>query len=260
MNIPLLSNPRGLWTLFVREMHRFMKVKMQTLVAPVLTATLYLLIFRYAIGNRTVPGVGVDVVAFLIPGLVMMTMLQNAFANTSSSIITGKVMHVHIYLLMAPLTALEVVLAFLAAALVRALLVGLVLLLALIPFAGLSMPPHPWLILYYGVCGSLILAALGFVGGMWADKFDDMALINNFVILPLTLLSGVFFSSSQLPSLWQTINGYNPFFYLIDGFRYGFLGAGDTDPMQGIVATGLAALASALLCWRLWAMGWNMKE
>jgi len=252
-------NPRGAWTLFLRETHRFMKVKMQTIVAPALTAVLYLVVFRYAMGSRSVPGLGVDYFTFLIPGLVMMSILQNAFANTSSSMIMGKVMNVHIYLLMAPLSSIEVVGAFLAAAVVRALVVAAVLLLVLIPFTDLGFA-HAGLLLFYGICGSILMSGLGLIGGMWSQRFDDMALVNNFVILPLTFLSGVFYSVKQLPPFWQHLNHFNPFFYLIDGFRYGFLGVGDTNPFIAAWVVLAAAILCVAVCWVLWRRGWRLKE
>jgi len=252
-------NPRGAWTLFLRETRRFLNVKMQTVVAPALTAILYLLVFRYAMGARQVPGLGVDYFTFLIPGLVMMSMLQNAFANTSSSMILGKVMNVHIYLLMAPLSALEVVAAFLAAAVVRAFVVGGVLLVVLMPFTNVPFL-HPELVLAYGVLGSLLMGGLGLVAGIWSNKFDDVALVNNFLIMPLTFLSGVFYSVKQLPPLWQQVNHYNPFFYLIDGFRFGFLGVGDTEPFTALWVVTAAAAICVGVCWRLWRIGWRLKE
>jgi ABC-2 type transport system permease protein len=252
-------NPYGCRTLFVREIRRFMRVNMQTVVAPALTALLYLVVFRYAMGDRHVPGLDVDYFTFLIPGLVMMSMLQNAFANTSSSVITSKVMNVHIYLLMAPLSAIEVVGAFLAAAVIRAVVVAIVFLAVLMPFADIPVT-HVWMILLYGICGSAIMGGLGLVGGMWSRKFDDMALVNNFVILPLTFLSGVFYSVEQLPPFWQQVNHFNPFFYIIDGFRHGFIGVGDTDPAT---AAGIV-LAAVVLCFvgccLLWRSGWRLKD
>ncbi len=252
-------NPRGAWTLFLRETHRFMKVKMQTIVAPALTAILYLLVFRYAMGSRSVPGLGVDYFTFLIPGLVMMSMLQNAFANTSSSMIMSKVMNVHIFLLMAPLSAIEVTAAFLLASVVRALVVAAVLLAVLAPFVHLAFP-HIGLILLYGVCGSVLMGGLGLIAGMWSKKFDDMALINNFVIMPLTFLSGVFYSVRQLPEFWQHVNHFNPFFYLIDGFRYGFIGVGDTNPITAAWVVLVASAVCVAACWSLWRTGWKLKE
>jgi len=252
-------NTLGMWTLFKRETHRFLKVNMQTVAAPALTAILYLIVFRYAMGDRQVPGLGVDYFSFLIPGLAMMSMLQNAFANTSSSIIIGKVMNVHIYLLMAPLSALEMVLAFIAGAVLRAVIVASVFLAVLYPFVDLQLH-HLGLVLVYGISGSIIMGGLGLIGGMWSDNFDHMSMVSNFIIMPLTFLSGVFYSIEQLPEFWQTLSRYNPFFYLIDGFRHGFLGVGDSDPWLSIgIVTGFA-LATVLLCWRLWHIGWRLKE
>jgi len=255
----MFANPRGAWTLFLRETRRFMKVKMQTIVAPALTAVLYLIVFRYAMGDRQVPGLNVDYFTFLIPGLVMMSMLQNSFANTSSSLITGKVMNVHIYLLMAPLSAVEVVLAFLAAAVVRALVVAVVLLAILMPFVGLGLE-HAWMVVFYGLCGSVLMGGLGLIGGMWSRKFDDMAMISNFIIMPLTFLSGVFYSVKQLPPFWQQVNAFNPFFYLIDGFRHGFLGVGDTNPATAAWVVLAAVMLCIAACWWLWRSGWRLKE
>jgi len=252
-------NALGAWTLFTREVRRFLKVKMQTIVTPALTAMLYLIIFRYAMGDRQVPGMDVDYFTFLVPGLAMMAMLQNAFANTSSSIIMGKVMGMHIYLLMAPLSAFEVVAAFLAAAVVRALVVVLVFLAVLFPFVDIHLL-HPGLILFYGICGSIIMGGMGLIAGIWAKDFDNIAMVTNFVILPLTFLSGVFYSVRQLPELWQQINHANPFFYLIDGFRYGFLGTGDTDPYASMFVVIATVLLTMMTCWQLWRSGWRMKE
>jgi len=254
-----MHNLLGAWTLFSREVRRFLKVKMQTIVTPALTAILYLLIFRYAMGDRHVPGMDIDYFTFLVPGLAMMAMLQNAFANTSSSMIMGKVMGMHIYLLMAPLSALEVVLAFLAAAVVRALVVAVVFLSVLSPFVELQLL-HPGLILFYGLCGSIMMGGLGLISGMWAKDFDNIAMVTNFVILPLTFLSGVFYSVKQLPSLWQQINHANPFFYLIDGFRFGFLGIGDTDPYASMLVVIASVLLTIASCWYLWQLGWRMKD
>jgi len=253
------SNLLGAWTLFLREVRRFLKVKMQTIVTPALTAMLYLVIFRYAMGDRHVPGMDVDYFTFLVPGLAMMAMLQNAFANTSSSMIMGKVMGMHIYLLMAPLSAFEVVVAFLAAAVVRAVVVACAFLIVLIPFVDLSMP-HPGIVLLYGVCASIIMGGLGLIGGMWARDFDQVAMVTNFVILPLTFLSGVFYSVQQLPAFWQGVNHANPFFYLTDGFRYGFLGVGDTDPFASIGVVLFTVAVTFVACWHLWRRGWRMKD
>jgi len=252
-------NAIGTWTLFQRETRRFLRVKMQTIMAPALTAILYLLVFRYAMGDRQVPGLDVDYFSFLIPGLMMMSMLQNAFANTSSSMVVGKVMNVYVFLLMAPISAFEAILAFLAAAVLRALIVGLVLMAILMPFSNMELA-HIWMILFYGICGSLIMGSLGLITGMWSKTFDDMAMVTNFIIMPLTFLSGVFYSVSQLPVFWQQVNAWNPFFYLIDGFRHGFIATGDTDPMRSIIAVLIITIVSVITAWHLWRMGWKLKE
>ncbi|OIP98844.1 MAG: metal-dependent hydrolase [Zetaproteobacteria bacterium CG2_30_46_52] len=249
----------GCYTLFTREVRRFLNVNMQTIVAPALTAVMYLIVFSYAMGDRQVPGMEVDYFNFLIPGLVMMAMLQNAFANTSSSIMVGKLMNVQIILMMAPLSALELIVAFLSAAVVRAVIVGVVLLLVLVPFTHIPIG-NIGFILFYGICGSIIMGAMGLIGGMWSKTFDDMALLNNFIIMPLTFLSGVFYSVKQLPEMWQSVNHWNPFFYLIDGFRFGFLGVGDTDPYKAMSIVLIATLISIAACLKLWSLGWRLKE
>jgi len=249
----------GTWTLFQRESRRFLRVKMQTIVAPALTAILYLIVFRYAMGERQVPGLDVDYFSFLIPGLLMMTMLQNAFANTSSSMIVGKVMNVHVFLLMSPISGVEAILAFLTAAVLRAVIVGSVLLMVLMPFSDLAIA-HVWMILFYGICGSLIMGSLGLIGGMWSKTFDDMAMVNNFVIMPLTFLSGVFYSVTQLPPFWQAVNAWNPFFYLIDGFRHGFIATGDTNPVHAVGIVLFVTCIVVFAAWYLWHRGWKLKE
>ncbi|MDQ6950111.1 MAG: ABC transporter permease [Mariprofundales bacterium] len=252
-------NLRGAWTLFGRETRRFFKVKMQTIVAPALTAMLYLIVFRYAMGNRSVPGLEVSYFTFLVPGLAMMAMMQNAFANTSSSLIAGKIMNVHAHLLMAPLSAVEVIGAFLLAAVMRALVVASVFLLVLSPFVDLPMP-HLGMALLFAICASLIMGGLGVIAGMWAQKFDDMATVTNFIIMPLTFLSGVFYSVQQLPPLWQQVNSFNPFFYLVDGFRFGLIGVGDTHPASAVGFVLTATLITTVACWRLWHIGWRLKD
>ncbi len=252
-------NVIGTWTLFQRETRRFLRVKMQTIVAPALTAILYLLVFRYAMGDRQVPSLDIDYFTFLIPGLMMMAMLQNAFANTSSSMVVGKVMNVYVFLLMAPISSFEAILAFLSAAVLRAMIVGSVLLVILMPFSDMSIS-HLWMVLFYGVCGSLIMGSLGLIVGMWSKSFDDMAMVTNFIIMPLTFLSGVFYSVSQLPAFWQKVNAWNPFFYLVDGFRHGFIAMGDSDPMQSVLAVLVVTIASVVGAWYLWHQGWKLKD
>jgi ABC-2 type transport system permease protein len=220
---------RGPWTLFKKEILRFWRVSFQTVAAPVMTALLYLLIFSHVLGGRVEVYPGVPYTIFLIPGLIMMSVLQNAFANSSSSLIQSKVMGSIIFVLLTPLSYLEFFLAFLAASIVRGLAVGFSIYLVAICFIDLPVI-HPLFILAFAIAGSGMLGAFGIIAGLWAEKFDQMAAFQNFVIMPLSFLSGVFYSIHSLPPFWQNISHLNPFFYMIDGFRYGFFGQGDISP------------------------------
>jgi ABC-2 type transport system permease protein len=217
---------RGVWTLFRKEMLRFWRVSFQTVAAPVMTALLYLLIFSHVLGDHVEVYPGVPYTVFLIPGLIMMSLLQNAFANSSSSLIQSKVMGSIIFVLLTPLSYLEFFLAFLAASIIRGMVVGLTIYLVAIFFIDLPVA-HPCFILAFAFFGSGILGAFGIIAGLWAEKFDQMAAFQNFVIMPLSFLSGVFYSIHSLPTFWQKISHLNPFFYMIDGFRYGFFGQSD---------------------------------
>ena len=217
---------RGPWTLFKKEIFRFWRVSFQTVAAPVMTALLYLLIFSHVLGGRVEVYPGVPYTVFLIPGLMMMSILQNAFANSSSSLIQSKVMGSIIFVLLTPLSYLEFFLAFLMASIVRGLVVGFSIYLVAICFIDLPLT-HPLFILAFAIAGSGMLGAFGIIAGLWAEKFDQMAAFQNFVIMPLSFLSGVFYSIHSLPPFWQKISHLNPFFYMIDGFRYGFFGQGD---------------------------------
>ena len=241
---PPVSNWRGPWTLFKKELLRFWRVSFQTVAAPVMTALLYLLIFSHVLEGRVQVYPGVEYTAFLIPGLIMMSLLQNAFANSSSSLIQSKVMGNIIFVMLTPISYLGFFTAFLAASVIRGLVVGLGIYLVAIFFVDLPVV-HPWFILAFAVLGSALLGALGIIAGIWADKFDQMAAFQNFIIMPLSFLSGVFYSIHSLPPFWQKVSHPNPFFYMIDGFRYGFFGVGDISPMVslGIVAISLFALS-----------------
>lgn len=217
---------RGPWTLFKKEILRFWRVSFQTVAAPVMTALLYLLIFSHVLGGRVEVYPGVPYTVFLIPGLIMMSVLQNAFANSSSSLIQSKVMGNIIFVLLTPLSYLEFFLAFLAASIIRGLVVGFSIYLVAICFIDLPLT-HPLFILAFAIAGSGMLGAFGIIAGLWAEKFDQMAAFQNFVIMPLSFLSGVFYSIYSLPPFWQKVSHLNPFFYMIDGFRYGFFGQGD---------------------------------
>lgn len=220
---------RGPWTLFKKELLRFWRVGFQTVAAPVMTALLYLLIFSHVLGSRVEVYPGVPYTVFLIPGLIMMSVLQNAFANSSSSLIQSKVMGNIIFVLLTPLSYIEFFSAFLAASIIRGLCVGCSIYLVSMCFIDLPLN-HPWIILAFAVFGSGMLGAFGIIAGLWAEKFDQMAAFQNFVIMPLSFLSGVFYSIHSLPPLWQTVSHFNPFFYMIDGFRYGFFGMSDISP------------------------------
>ena len=238
------NNWRGTYTLFKKEILRFWRVAFQTVASPVLTALLYLLIFSHVLAGRVQVYEGVAYTQFLIPGLIMMSLLQNAFANSSSSLVQSKVMGNIIFVLLTPLTYLQFFMAFLAAAIIRGLMVGLAIYFVAIWFVDLPLV-HPLWILVFAFLGSALLGTFGIIAGIWADKFDQMAAFQNFVIMPLTFLSGVFYSIHSLPPFWQKVSHFNPFFYMIDGFRYGFFGKGDISPWisLGVVAAFLCGLA-----------------
>ena len=241
----------GFGTLLYKELLRFWKVGFQTIAAPVLTAFLYLLIFGHVLEGRVQVYDSVRYTAFLVPGLVMMSMLQNAFANSSSSLIQSKVTGNIVFVLLPPLSYLEFYTAYMLAAVVRGVVVGACVLLVTIPFIELHVPHFFWA-MAFAILGTAILGTLGVIAGIWADKFDQLAAFQNFIILPLTFLSGVFYSIHSLPDFWQALSHLNPFFYMIDGFRYGFFGVSDVAPALslGIVAAFFALLTSATL-WML---------
>ncbi|MDG1096944.1 MAG: ABC transporter permease [Methylophilaceae bacterium] len=249
---------RGVYTLFKKEVLRFWRVAFQTIASPVITALLYLLIFSHVLEGRVQVYDDVPYTAFLIPGLIMMSLLQNAFANSSSSLVQSKVMGNIIFVLLTPLTYLQFFLAFLAAAIVRGLIVGLSIYLVALFFVDLPLVHVAWVIAF-AILGSALLGTFGIIAGIWSDRFDQMAAFQNFVIMPLTFLSGVFYSIHSLPPIWQTISKFNPFFYMIDGFRYGFFGKGDTSPWVSffVVSTFLALLV--LLSLKMLKSGYKLR-
>ena len=212
----------GFYTLLYKELLRFWKVSFQTVLAPVITALLYLLIFSHVLAEHVQVYPGVSYTAFLVPGLVMMSMLQNAFANSSSSLIQSKITGNIVFVLLPPLSYLEFFAAYLVAAIARGLVVGLGVFVVTLAFTSVSIDHPLWLVLFAIVCSG-ILGALGVIAGIWAEKFDQLAAFQNFIIMPLTFLSGVFYSIHSLPPFWLTVSRFNPIFYMIDGFRYGFL-------------------------------------
>lgn len=238
----------GFPTLLYKEILRFWKVGFQTVAAPVLTTLLYLMIFAQAMGNRAEAYHGIAYASFLIPGLVMMAMLQNAFANTSSSLIQSKMTGNLVFILLPPLSHWEFFSAYVLAAVARAIVVGAGVLLAALPFAEVPFKEPLWLVLF-AVTGSAALGAFGLVAAIVADKFDQVSVFQNFVIMPLTFLSGVFYSIHALPDLWRGLSRLNPVFYMIDGFRYGFFGVSDAHPMLSIAVVGgcFAAVSAGVL-------------
>jgi len=254
----LAANLSGAGTLFRKEVLRFWKVAFQTVAAPVLTAMLYLLIFGHVLDKHVQPLPGVAYTSFLVPGLVMMSVLQNAFANSSSSLVQSKITGNLVFLLLSPLSHRAWFVAYVGASMVRGLAVGLGVLLVTVWFAPLRVAEPGW-ILVFGALGAGMMGSLGLIAGLWADKFDQMAAFQNFIIMPLTFLSGVFYSVHSLPGVWQTISHLNPFFYMIDGFRHGFFGVGDASPWLslGVVVCAFAVVAAIAL--RLLATGYKIR-
>jgi len=238
----------GFATLLYKELLRFWKVAFQTVAAPVLTALLYLVVFAHALEGRVQVYDGVSYTAFLLPGLVMMSVLQNAFANSSSSLIQSKITGNVVFLLLPPISYLEFFAAYLLAAMARGLVVGAVVLAVTAPMVELPLAAPLW-VLGFALMGSAILGAMGVIAGIWADKFDQLAGFQNFVIMPLTFLAGVFYSIHSLSDFWQRASHFNPFFYMIDGFRYGFFGTSDFPPLASltVVAASFAALSGVAL-------------
>ena len=249
----------GFQTLFKKEILRFWRVGFQTVAAPVLTALLYLLVFSHALSRHVEVYAGVSYTAFLIPGLVMMSMVQNAFANSSSSLIQSKITGNIVFILLPPLSHREFFAAYLLAAIVRGVVVGAGVLLAI---GWMVLPPveHPLWVLTFAVLGSGILGVLGIVAGIWAEKFDQLAAFQNFLIMPLTFLSGVFYSVHTLPPFWYTVSHLNPVFYMIDGFRYGFFGVGDTDPWQSFTVVSLCFVVLSWLTLHLLKSGYKLRH
>ncbi len=255
---PFDLNLIGLWTLYLKEVRRFLKVPGQTLAAPVITTLMFLLIFSLALGRSGRMVGTVPFLEFLAPGLIMMTIIQNAFANTSASVLIGKIQGNIVDVLMPPLRPGELMFGLVAGGVTRGLLVAVVVTLAMVPFVAIA-PAHPLLIAYYALAGSLMLALLGLLGGIWAEKFDQMAALTNFLITPLSFLSGTFYSIERLPEPFGAIAHGNPFFYLIDGIRFGFTGHADGSIPLGSTVVALVDLALWLLAQRLLARGWRLK-
>ena len=248
----------GLQALYAKEVRRFMKVGLQTVGAPVISSLLYMLVFAVATSGVRPQIGGVPFVAFVAPGLIMMTVLNNAFANSSSSLLQMKMQGLTSDILTPPLSPGELTTGFILGAMTRGVLVGVVTWAAVMPFSHLDMP-HPWAVAYYGLAACLVMACMGVLGGLWAVKFDHLATVTNFVILPLTFLSGTFYSADRLPEPFRSATRFNPFFYLIDGFRYGFTDRFEGDLVGGGVFVLTLSIALTLLVWRLFVSGYRLK-
>ncbi|HSB23653.1 MAG TPA: ABC transporter permease [Burkholderiaceae bacterium] len=253
------STLTGARTLFHKEVLRFWKVGFQTVAAPVLTAMLYLLIFGHVLEDRVHVYPGVRYTSFLIPGLVMMSVLQNAFANSSSSLIQSKITGNLVFLLVTPLSPAAWYAAYVGASVVRGLAVGLGVLTVTLWFAP-TLPKEPWWIVVFGVLGAAMMGSFGLIAGLWAEKFDQMAAFQNFIVVPMTFLAGVFYSVHSLPAFWQAASHLNPFFYMVDGFRRGFFGVSDVSPLLslGVVALSFAVVATIAL--RLLHTGYKIRH
>ncbi|CAG2154196.1 Inner membrane transport permease YadH [Cupriavidus yeoncheonensis] len=249
----------GFRTLLYKEVLRFWKVSFQTVAAPVLTAVLYLLIFGHVLEDRVKVYDQISYTAFLVPGLVMMSVLQNAFANSSSSLIQSKITGNLVFILLPPLSHWEMFGAYVVASVIRGLTVGLGVLLVTAWFANLHFASVGW-ILVFALLGAGILGTLGLIAGIWAEKFDQLAAFQNFLIMPATFLSGVFYSIHSLPAFWQAVSHANPFFYMIDGFRYGFFGVSDVSPLFSLAVVGAAFVLLAMLALRLLKSGFKLRH
>jgi ABC-2 type transport system permease protein len=249
----------GFSTLFYKEVLRFWKVAFQTMAAPLLTTLLYLLIFSHVLEQHVQVFPGVSYTAFLIPGLAMMAVLQNAFANSSSSLIQSKITGNIVFVLLPPLTYWDMFLAYALASVVRGLAVGLGVVLLAVLFIRVPLA-HPFWALAFAFMGSALAGSFGIIAGIWAEKFDQLAAFQNFVIMPLTFLSGVFYSIHSLPPFWQAVSHLNPFFYMIDGFRFGFFGASDVLPLASLGIVGGCFLAVSFLTLWLLKSGYKLRQ
>ena len=249
----------GWQALFYKEVLRFWKVGFQTVAAPVLTAVLYLVIFGHVLEDRVKVYDSISYTAFLIPGLVMMSILQNAFANSSSSLIQSKIMGNLVFLLLTPLSHWSWFFAYVGSAVIRGLAVGTGVFLATVWFTKMSFVAPLWIVLF-AVLGAAILGALGLIAGLWAEKFDQMAAFQSFAIMPMTFLSGVFYSIHSLPAFWQSVSHLNPFFYMIDGFRYGFFGVSDVSPWLSLGIVGAAFVVVSAVCVYLLRIGYKIRS
>lgn len=257
--IPLV-NWGGLYGLYIKEVRRFFKVQLQTIWAPAITTLLFLIIFTVALGGSGRMIMGVHFATFIAPGLIVMGMMQNSFANGSFSLLSGKMNGTVIDYLMPPLSTMELLGAFVGAAVTRAVLVGLTIWAAMLLWPNVrDIPEHLWAVVWFGLMGAIMLALLGVLTSVWADKFDHAAAVTNFVVQPLSLLSGTFYSVDKLTPAFRAISHANPFFYVISGFRYGFIGTSDSPVLVGALVLLAVNAALGLACYLVLASGWKIK-
>ncbi|CAN5383575.1 ABC transporter permease [soil metagenome] len=249
----------GVQTLYLREVRRFWKVGAQTVAAPVVTTLLYMLVFVVALKGARPPLHGTPFAEFVAPGLIMMAILNNAFANASSSLIQAKIMGTSTDFLTPPLSPLELTIGFSLGAATRGIAVGLVTAICVMPFAKLGVH-NVAAIVYFSLIASLLMGMIGVLAGLWSEKFDQLAAVQNFVVLPMTFLSGAFYLVENLPQPFAAISHWNPFFYLIDGFRYGFIGHAEGSLLIGVVLTAVLTVAMAAACWLVFKSGWRLKS
>ncbi|GIU67089.1 ABC transporter permease [Candidatus Phycosocius spiralis] len=248
----------GLQTLYLREVRRFWKVAVQTIFGPVVSTWLLMVVFVMAFGADKRVMSGIPFADFLAPGLIMLSIIQNAFANSSSSLIVAKVQNTAVDFIMPPLSAEELTVGFIAGATTRGLLVALAMAISIMLFANV-LPKHLGWTIYFGLVGAIMFGAFGVLGGIWADKFDNLAFVTSFVITPLTFLSGTFYSITVLPEPFHAISMWNPVFHLIDGFRYGLTNHADANVMVSAVSTGTISLVLVVVCWYVFKTGWRTR-
>ncbi len=249
----------GMRTLYLREVRRFWKVGAQTVAAPVVTTLLYMMVFVVALQGARPPLHGTPFAEFVAPGLIMMAILQNAFANASSSLIQAKIMGTATDFLTPPLSPLELTIGFSLGAATRGIVVGLVTAICVLPFAKLGIS-NILLIVWFGLMSSLLMGMVGVLAGLWSEKFDHLSAVQNFVVMPMTFLSGTFYLVDNLPAPFDTISHFNPFFYLIDGFRAGFIGNAESNLMVGVAISGILTVVLGVICWMVFKSGWRLKS
>ena len=249
----------GLRTLYLKEVRRFWKVGAQTVAAPVVTTLLYMMVFVVALKGARPPLHGTPFAEFVAPGLIMMAILQNAFANASSSLIQAKIMGTATDFLTPPLSPLELTVGFTLGAATRGVAVGLVTAICVMPFAKLGLA-NVALIVWFGLIASLLMGMVGVLAGLWSEKFDHLSAVQNFVVMPMTFLSGTFYLVDSLPEPFASISKFNPFFYLIDGFRAGFIGHAEGGLMVGVVMSAVLTMVMGAACWLVFRSGWRLKS